>query len=202
MNDNQTIIDLLTEIRDLLRGGVGATAVHPATSGPTQSFTAESLSATMDKGKTYWKVQGGMFSKFGVTVWPEVLAGAGFETEQMNPAKVYDLTGYTAVYVLNEEGKAQKVIQLIPPAGTAVSAPPPAPSTAKRNGRPAPAAEPPPEPSWFRPGDKVQATAADGNVYDGVVTGTVGSDGKVAVKIKGKIYRLDLDKVEMLEPTF
>lgn len=205
MTNEETIIDLLTEIRDLLRGGAGATAVHQA--GPTQSFTAESLSATVDKGKTYWKVQGGMFTKFGVTVWPETLAAAGFDPENMNPTKVYDIPGYTAVYVLNEEGKAQKVIQLIPP--TAVPAPepaPPAPQAAKRNGRangkPAPAPAPTEEPSWFRPGDKVQATDQNGKQHTGVITGTVGSDNKIAVKIGEKIHRVDVQQVEMLEPAF
>lgn len=193
MTNDETIISLLTEIRDLLRGGAGVQTAVAHQTGPTQSFTAESLSATVDDGKVYWKVRGGMFKKFGVTVWPETLAAAGFDAD-LSPLKSHDLTGYTAVYVLNEEGKAQKVIQLIPPAGTAVSAPPPAPSTAtaKRNGKPAPA--------WFRPGDKVQATDQHGRNHTGVITGTVSSDSKIAVKIGEKIYRLDLDKVEMLEP--
>lgn len=207
MSNEEKIISLLTEIRDLLRGGGGAHQPIQAMHGPTQSFTAELLAATVDKGKTYWKVQGGVFSKFGVTVWPEVLAAAGFG--DLNPMQTYDLTGYTAVYVLNEEGKAQKVIQLIPPVA-APAAPEPAPQTAvpangrkaKANGKPAAVAESPAGPAWFRPGDKVQATDQHGRTHEGVITGTVGSDGKIAVKIGEKIYRLELEKVEMLEPTF
>lgn len=209
-NDNQQIIDLLTEIRDLLRGGAAVTQAHGATA-VTQSFTAESLSATVDDGKVYWKVRGGMFKKFGVTVWPETLAAAGFDAD-LSPLKSHDLTGYTAVYVLNEEGKAQKVIQLIPPTAVTPEPPPASQPTTKQNGRTAtpkpvggngkPVPGQPTEPSWFRPGDKVQATDQNGKQHTGVITGTVGSDQKIAVKIGKKIYRLDLDKVEMLEPTF
>lgn len=210
MSNEEKIISLLEEIRDLLRGGGGAYQPIQAAHGPTQSFTAELLAATVDKGKTYWKVQGGVFSKFGVTVWPEVLAAAGFG--DLNPMQTYDLTGYTAVYVLNEEGKAQKVIQLIPPTAVPSPEPPPAPQTAappskngrtpKANGKPAAVAESPAEPAWFRPGDKVQATDLHGRTHEGVITGTVGSDNKIAVKIGEKIYRLELEKVEMLEPAF
>ena len=67
------------------------------------SFEAESLVGSTSEGKTYWKVRGGMFKKFGVTIWPEVLKAAGFDVEELNPATPYNLIGYTATYLLNAE---------------------------------------------------------------------------------------------------
>lgn len=81
--------------------------------GDSLSFPAETLVATMHQGKTYWKVQGGQFSKYGVTIWPEVLTAAGFFLEDLNPAETYDLRGHTAYYELTDEGKPSKVRQLV-----------------------------------------------------------------------------------------
>lgn len=78
-----------------------------------QWFDAETLSASMNNGKTYWKIKGGRFSQYGITIWPEVLSAAGFHKEALNPATVYDVKGYKAQYVLNSQGKPDKVIALI-----------------------------------------------------------------------------------------
>ena len=75
-------------------------------------FTAESLTGTMNNGKVYWKVKGGRWAKFGVTVWQEVLEAAGFNFDELDPAQTYDLTGYTATAML-EDGKPKKVIKLV-----------------------------------------------------------------------------------------
>lgn len=77
-------------------------------------FAAESLTATVDDGKAYWKVKGGSYQKFGVIVWPEVLEAAGFDVDNLNPLKPVDLTGWTAVYSVKENGQPQKVIKLAP----------------------------------------------------------------------------------------
>ena len=83
------------------------------------SFEAESLVGSTSEGKTYWKVRGGMFKKFGVTIWPEVLTKAGFDVEELNPATPYNLIGYTATYLLNAEKSTpekevpDKVVSLI-----------------------------------------------------------------------------------------
>ena len=83
-------------------------AQHP--DGPL-TFEAESLVGSTSQGKTYWKVQGGQFKKFGVTVWPEVLTAAGFNMELLNPAENYNLLGYTATYLLNaEKSTVDKVV--------------------------------------------------------------------------------------------
>lgn len=77
------------------------------------SFEAKTLSGSMNDGKTYWKVKGtGKFGKFGVTIWKEALEEAGFGFDSLNPATIYDLTGWTAHYENNEEGKPKKVTRL------------------------------------------------------------------------------------------
>ena len=75
------------------------------------SFSAETLVASVNEGKAYWKVQGGPFSKFGVTVWPEVLGEAGFDCDQLDPTQTYNLTGHTATY-MRVDGKPKKVTRL------------------------------------------------------------------------------------------
>ena len=73
-------------------------------------FDADILEASTNKGKTYWKVKGGRWSKFGVTIWPEAIKDAGF-TDDLDPAKEYDLRGYTAT-ALMEDGKPKKIVKL------------------------------------------------------------------------------------------
>lgn len=80
------------------------TAVH--------TFAAETMTATVDDGKVYWKVKGGQFQKFGVSIWPEALEAAGFVFDEMNPMKPVDLTGWTAYYSTKENGQPKKVIKL------------------------------------------------------------------------------------------
>jgi hypothetical protein len=35
------------------------------------TFQASQLVATVNDSKTYWKVKGGKFTKYGVTIWPD-----------------------------------------------------------------------------------------------------------------------------------
>lgn len=86
---------------------------QPGGSSLTGTFAAESLTATVDDGKAYWKVRGGQFQKFGVAIYPEVLEAAGLDVDNLNPLKPVDLEGYTAVYSVKENGKPQKVVRLI-----------------------------------------------------------------------------------------
>lgn len=76
------------------------------------TFSAEKLEATMNAGKTYWKVKGGKFSQYGVTIWPEVLTEAGFNPDALDPSQVYNIAGYSALYELNDKGKPGKVTVL------------------------------------------------------------------------------------------
>ena len=75
----------------------------------THTFPAGTLSATITDGKTYWKVKGGRFGKWGVTIWPEILDAAGFDA--LDPGTPYNLSGWTAEYV-EKDGKPDKVVRL------------------------------------------------------------------------------------------
>lgn len=74
-----------------------------------QSFPAEQLVGSITDGKPSWKVKGGRFTQFGVTIWPEALQEAGMSVE---PGQAYSLAGYTAWYVSKPDGKPQKVVRL------------------------------------------------------------------------------------------
>lgn len=78
----------------------------------TGQFAAETMTATVDDGKVYWKVKGGVYRKFGIIVWPEVLEDAGFVVDELNPLKQIDLVGWTAVFSVKENGQPHKVIKL------------------------------------------------------------------------------------------
>lgn len=81
------------------------------------SFTAEKLTGTVAEGKTYWKVKGGRFSQYGVTIWPEALQAAGIDSAKLDPLKEYpQVNGMIAHYELNDKGKPSKVIKLAKPA--------------------------------------------------------------------------------------
>ena len=79
---------------------------------PDETIQAETLVATVNAGKTYWKVKGGKYAKFGVTIWDEVLKQAGFDPAKLDPMKEYGLVGYTAVIRMKDTGKPEKVIRL------------------------------------------------------------------------------------------
>lgn len=80
------------------------TAVH--------TFAAEQMIATVADGNVYWKIKGGQYQKFGVSIWPEALEASGFDPENMNPMKPIDLTGKTAHFTVKENGQPRKVIKL------------------------------------------------------------------------------------------
>lgn len=79
--------------------------------GATLTFPAADLVGTVDGGKQYWKVKGGRFTQYGVTVWPEVLEASGFD--DLEPGGIYPLTGYTAHYTTKEDGKPEKIVALV-----------------------------------------------------------------------------------------
>ena len=74
-------------------------------------FDAVSMAATVESGKEpRWKVKGGKYMEWGVTIWPEVLEAAGMK--DLDPSQVYNLEGYTAYYEPNEKGNPKKVVNL------------------------------------------------------------------------------------------
>ncbi len=85
----------------------------PAGTGATDGmFDAATLTCETKEGNQYWRVKGGAYSKFGVRIWPEVLA-EHFDLGQLDPTQSYNLTGFQAFFVNNDQGKPQKVIRLV-----------------------------------------------------------------------------------------
>ena len=90
----------------------GKTALpKPADAAPTRlTFQTDRLLGETKSGKTYWKLAGGKFAKFGVRVWPEVLASVGIDAESLDPDVEYEIT-MTAAYE-EKDGKPSRVIAL------------------------------------------------------------------------------------------
>lgn len=84
----------------------------PAEEQAFHSFEAEELVASMHEGKTYWKVKGGHFKLYGVTIWPEVLESAGINPEELDIQKTYNLQRFNAIFITNDAGKPQKIVRL------------------------------------------------------------------------------------------
>lgn len=60
-----------------------------------------------------WKIKGGKFTEYGVTIWPEILEAAGIMPEELDTNKTYPLNGYTAYYEeITEKGYPKKVSRL------------------------------------------------------------------------------------------
>lgn len=72
-------------------------------------YDAETISVSVNDGKTSFRIKGGIFKQYGVICWPETLAAAGFDPD--HPPK--DLSGYKAYYINNENGKPKKVVALV-----------------------------------------------------------------------------------------
>lgn len=81
-----------------------------------KSFPAERLYVDALKGgKAYWKLAGGKLTKYGVRVWPEVLATVDIDVDTLDVREEVDLSDWdmTAFYVENDEGKPDKVVRLV-----------------------------------------------------------------------------------------
>lgn len=97
-------------------------AVAPGRADTSMVFEATKMMASVqpdpstDEVKTYWKVKGDSYRKYGVTIWPEVLEEAGFVISEMEVTRAYDLAGWTA-HCEVVDGQPKKVTKLVPPAG-------------------------------------------------------------------------------------
>jgi len=108
--DEANTLDRFDRLVDILEGEYGVSA--PGKPGEL-AFEATQLVPNVNDGTVYWKVKGGRFQKWGVTIWPEVLEKAGFVVEELDPINGRDLEGWVAVYVLDEEkGHPKKVVEL------------------------------------------------------------------------------------------
>lgn len=103
------LVDILvTYQEDLTEQEIYEQGWHKKCYPPHLSFKAETLTRRIDGDMTFYKVKGGQFNQYGVTIWPETLQAAGFDLNTL--AMVTSLTGYTAYYVL--QGKTAKVVGL------------------------------------------------------------------------------------------
>lgn len=84
-----------------------AQPAHPANG--EQTYACTELAATITNGRTLWRVKGGSFGQYGVTVWPEVLEAAGLT--DLEPEKAYDLQGWQATWIADAQGR-KKVVRL------------------------------------------------------------------------------------------
>lgn len=81
--------------------------------------TAGRLSIETKDGKYYYKVADAIFAqgergtKFGISVYPEVLRAANLDVREGQP--VPNINGWRVDYVLNEKGYPWKVTRLLPP---------------------------------------------------------------------------------------
>jgi hypothetical protein len=82
--------------------------------GHALEFPCNKLVVEYKNEKPYFSVTGleNKFPKFPIRVWGEVLEAAGITEDQVDAKKGMSLLGWTAVYVKNDEGKAQKVVEL------------------------------------------------------------------------------------------
>jgi hypothetical protein len=74
-------------------------------------YDTEKLLVTITNGKKYYRVKGGMWMKYGVTVWDEVLVKAGIPVGKLE-GQEYDLKGYKATFIRKADGKPDKVTNL------------------------------------------------------------------------------------------
>lgn len=84
----------------------------PKATDEVETFNAQTLSATTADGKAYWKIKGGKYSKYGLTIWKEALEDAGFKFDELDPMKTYDVGAFTAHVWKDESGKATKIFKL------------------------------------------------------------------------------------------
>lgn len=82
-------------------------------------FITETIEASKHKGRLSFKVKGGRYSNFGVTVWPEVMAAHGFKESDYPIGEEVKFPGHTAIFTFKEateEGKPpnpDKIVRFI-----------------------------------------------------------------------------------------
>lgn len=114
---------LRTTVENVYRRLVVATdgikAAAPAPAGgqalaitETEEHAAESIDHSFGDGKHSFKVKGGVFQKWGVRVWPEVLKRAGIDADTLPLGEtMLDDGGVMKVQI--DGGKPRKVLELV-----------------------------------------------------------------------------------------
>ena len=81
---------------------------------PINRFIVERLSVKLEDGKFFYKVMGGNFTQYGISVWPEVLQAAKLPT---GTVEMPSINGWTAEYAEQQKDghTRRKVTRLLPP---------------------------------------------------------------------------------------
>lgn len=108
--------DLRDEVRQMKSGL--ATASQPAASVDGENFTAVKIEREKRKGKYYYKMLGGQYSKHGITIWDEVLKALGLDAVEYDSDDIHKLNPPLEVHVsfewytdpeTNEQKKRKKI---------------------------------------------------------------------------------------------
>lgn len=81
-----------------MRGGLQQAATPPATT-DGENFTAVKIEREKRKGKYYYKMIGGQYSKHGITIWNEVLEALGLDAVEYDADDIHKLNPPIAVHV-------------------------------------------------------------------------------------------------------
>ncbi len=84
-----------------------------------RSFEAETMVGSMHEGEDRWKIKGGRYKRWGVTIYEEVIKQAfrdgvfwDIEEGALDVRQTYDMTGVRAYYEINEQENPTKVTRL------------------------------------------------------------------------------------------
>jgi len=96
------IADIRTALAAVLDGLRQAASV-PVPQGETITFEASRITRTSADGKKYYRMRGGMYNKYGISVWPEVLAQIGLGTIVFDDHDAYTINPPIHVRALVED---------------------------------------------------------------------------------------------------
>lgn len=76
----------------------------------SNQFAFDRIAMEQKGSERYYKLKGGDFAKFGLRVWPEVLAKAGIDPAKLTEAETF-ISGL-ATYLVKADGKPGKVVNI------------------------------------------------------------------------------------------
>lgn len=94
----RTDIETLSEELYTMRNGLQQAATAPATT-DGENFTAVKIEREKRKGKYYYKMIGGQYSKHGITIWDEVLEALGLDAVEYDSDDIHKLNPPVEVHV-------------------------------------------------------------------------------------------------------
>lgn len=81
--------------------------------GGMETVDAEAITCETKQGKKYYRIRAGRWTKYGVTVWPEVLEGAGIDLRALDVnGEDYELPHGSKATIALKDGKPVKVTKL------------------------------------------------------------------------------------------